>query len=373
MGEGNRHEAPVGESREEVLHVAAGVLGAGWPRRCARLRTAAGSLSAAVASPESLPGPPRTQEWARELARVDLARAREEVERAKAEGWMVLAFGTEAYPGPLTDLDDPPCALWVRGSVPAAPAVAVIGTRRATRIGLANAKTLASNLAAANVGVVSGLARGIDAAAHRGALEVGGATWAVLGSGLDRLYPPEHADLVAEMAASGGGVVTEYPPGSGPNREHFPARNRLIAALSRMVVVVEGASRSGALITARLALDLGRSVGALPGPAGAALAAAPHQLLREGAVLVESAREVLEELGLTPPAIRPVQVAGREVAALAALRVGSLDAEEVASACGWPIAAAISVLSGLVMRGLVREEAGGLYSLEPGGLPAHGG
>lgn len=369
MGEGNRLEAPVDESREEVLHVAAGVLGAGWPRRCARLRTAAGSLAAAVDSPDTLPGPARLQQWARDLARVDLASAREEIDRARDREWSLLAFGAEGYPDPLTDLDDPPCALWIRGSVPAMPAVAVIGTRRATRIGLANAKTLASNLAAANVGVVSGLARGIDAAAHRGAMEVGGATWAVLGSGLDRLYPPEHADLAAEMAASGGGVVTEYPPGSGPDREHFPARNRLIAALSRMVVVVEGGSRSGALITARLALDLGRSVGAVPGPAGAALAAAPHQLLREGALLVESASEVLEELGLTPPAVRPVHLAGREVAALAALRAGSLDAEEVASACGWPVAAAISVLSGLVMRGLVREEGGGSYSLEPGVPP----
>jgi DNA processing protein len=347
-------------------------MGGGWARRCARLRAAAGTLCAAVDSPETLTGLPRLKAWARELVGADLAGVHGEVERAEAAGWRLVTCGAEAYPRALSDLDDPPCALWIAGRGPADRAVAVVGTRRATRSGLANARGLAAGLAAAGLGVISGLARGIDGAAHRAALEAGGGTWGLLGSGLARPYPREHAGLVAEMVAAGGGVLSEYPPDTGPRREHFPARNRLIAALAAVVVVVEGAEQSGALITARLALELGRTVGAVPGPAGAALSAAPHQLLREGALLVESARDVLEEMGLTPPAVRLVHVAGRELAALAALSAGPLDAEEVSAACGWTVAAAVSVLGALVVQGLVREESGGLYSVEPGALPVEG-
>jgi len=189
--------------------------------------------------------------------------------------------------------------LHVRGRwpPPAGPRVAVVGSRRPTPYGEAVAERLASDLAAAGVVVVSGLARGIDAAAHRGALDGGGVTVAVLGTGVDVVYPAENSRLAAEIPERGGALVSEFADGTPPRRGHFPKRNWTMAALSDLVVVVEAAEGSGALITAEAALALSREVMAVPGSIFSPLSVGSHQLLRDGAGLVQNARDVLAALG----------------------------------------------------------------------------
>jgi DNA processing protein len=175
--------------------------------------------------------------------------------------------------------------------------VAIVGARRPTPYGEAVAERLAADLAAAGVVIVSGLARGIDAAAHRGALSVGGVTVAVLGTGVDVVYPAENATLAAELLAGGGALVSEFADGTPPRRGHFPKRNWTMAAISDLVVVVEAAEGSGALITAEAALALSREVMAVPGSVFSPLSVGTHQLLRDGAGLVQNARDVLAVLG----------------------------------------------------------------------------
>lgn len=241
-----------------------------------------------------------------------MAAARERTAAALADarraGFEPVVWQDPRYPPLVAEIHDPPPVLWVRGRTEAltAPAVALVGARAATVQALETARSLAAGLARRGVVVVSGLARGVDSAAHRGALEGGGATVGVLGSGGDRLYPPEHAGLAAEMSRRGA-VVTELAPGVGPLREHFPLRNRIISGLVRALVVVEAAERSGSLITARLALEQGRDVMAVPGPALGGRNRGAHALIRDGAKLVETPDDILEELpgwrpGLTAPA-----------------------------------------------------------------------
>jgi DNA processing protein len=208
----------------------------------------------------------------------------------------VLSPSTPAYPPLLAATARPP-ALWVRGQVTPedALAIAIVGSRRATPYGLATAEELAGDLASRGVTIVSGLARGIDAAAHRGALAAGGRTIAVLGSGIDTVYPPEHGEL-AESIERQGAVVSQFPPGTPPLRQHFPMRNAVIAGLALGVVVVEAAEQSGALITARLAADLGREVYAVPGRVSSAQSRGAHGLLRDGARLVGEWGDVVQEL-----------------------------------------------------------------------------
>lgn len=215
-----------------------------------------------------------------------------------------LIFGAPGYPPLLGEIPDPPPLIWVSGD-PAAllgTGVAVVGSRAASPLSLEVASTMAQELAAAGLVVVSGLARGIDAAAHEGAL-AGGRTVAVLGSGLDRMYPPEHAALARRISATGA-LVSELPPGIPPRKDHFPRRNRLISGLCRAVVVIEASLRSGSLITARLALDQGRDVMAVPGPVLGNRHRGANALIRDGAPLVECAADVLELLGLTAGAQR---------------------------------------------------------------------
>ncbi|HTL14091.1 MAG TPA: DNA-processing protein DprA [Thermomonas sp.] len=209
----------------------------------------------------------------------------------------LLGWRDPGYPPLLRRIASPPPMLFVAGDPGLLwrPAVAVVGSRAATAGGRANAAAFARALAAAGLCVASGLAAGIDAAAHAAALEVGGATVAVLGTGPDVPYPPRHRPLLDRVAAHGA-VVSEHPPGTGPLRQHFPSRNRILAGLSLGVLVVEAAERSGALITARLAGDAGREVFALPGSIHNPMARGCHRLLREGAVLVEGPAEVLEAL-----------------------------------------------------------------------------
>jgi DNA processing protein len=204
---------------------------------------------------------------------------------------------TPDYPALLARIADPPRRLWLRGDprALAAPCVAIVGSRAASPYGVRVAEQLAADLARAGVTVVSGLARGIDSAAHRGALSTG-RTVAMLGSGVDVIYPAEHDELALRILEAHGALVSELPPGSPPRRGNFPRRNRLISGVSLAVVVVEASTRSGSLQTARFALEQGREVLAVPGPILGERFRGSHGLLRDGAKLVESASDILEEL-----------------------------------------------------------------------------
>lgn len=217
-------------------------------------------------------------------------------------GMSCVYLGTHEYPPLLAEIPDPPDCLWTRGdrAILSRVAVAVVGARAASRDGLAIAAQLGADLARAGVVVVSGLARGIDAAAHSGALDAGGTTVAVLGTGIDLVYPTENRELHDRIAAAGL-LVTEFPPGSPPEAFHFPRRNRIISGLSKAVVIVEAREKSGSLITARLAADQGRDVMAVPGPSLYGQNKGSHALLRDGAKLVESAVDILQELGIASP------------------------------------------------------------------------
>jgi DNA processing protein len=219
---------------------------------------------------------------------------------AKRAGWRWLVPGDRDYPPALAHTADPPLGLFVRGELRPGPVVAVVGSRRATPYGRQVARALGEELARAGVIVASGMARGIDAAAHEGALAAGGPTWAVWGAGPDNVYPPEHRELALAIATHGA-LITEYLPGAEPRKHHFPERNRVLAGLASAVVVVEAAARSGALITARLALDEGREVLAVPGSILSELSVGPNTLLRLGARPLLTPRDVLEAIGCEPP------------------------------------------------------------------------
>ena len=209
----------------------------------------------------------------------------------------LLELGDAGYPANLREISTPPERLYVRGTMTEddALAVAIVGSRTATSYGLAVAERLAAELAGRGITVVSGLARGIDSAAHRGALRVGGRTLAVLGSGVDVIYPPENRRLAREIEGHGA-LISQFAPGTRPLAGHFPARNRVIAGLSLGVVVVEAAERSGALITAGLAGELGREVMAVPGPVTSLQSVGAHRLIQDGAALVMSGEDVISQL-----------------------------------------------------------------------------
>jgi DNA processing protein len=206
----------------------------------------------------------------------------------------VVALSDPDYPARLKQIHDPPARLYVDGQLPAEPMIAIVGSRHATPYGRRTAHRLARELSDAGVVVVSGLARGIDAAAHRGALEGATPTVAVMATGLDRIYPPEHAEL-AQAIATAGAVITEAEEGTLPLPGRFPVRNRIISGLSLGVLVVEAAERSGALITARMAAEQGRDVFCVPGSIENPLAVGSHQLLKDGAKLVQTVEDVLDE------------------------------------------------------------------------------
>lgn len=215
-----------------------------------------------------------------------------------------LERAAAGFPERLRPIPSPPRQLWVRGNAEclpgwSIPSVAVVGSRHATREGLALAHRITSDLARAGIIIVSGLARGIDSVAHRATLEANGLTIAVLGSGLDRIYPPEHGSLAAEVAESGA-VVTEYPPAMAPHAGTFPMRNRLISGLADAVVIVEAPERSGTLITASAALDQGKDVMVVPGRVSGGRNRGGHLLIRDGATLVESADDILQAMTWDP-------------------------------------------------------------------------
>ena len=287
---------------------------------------------------------------------------------AGRRGQTAVGLGDPNYPAPLAEIPDPPPVLWVRGSVEMLRwprMVALVGARAATPGGLVLAAHLAAGLAEAGVVVVSGLARGIDSAAHRAAIDRGGASIGVLGSSLDRLYPAEHRDL-AEALAGQGAVVSEHVPGTPPLPFHFPLRNRIISGLSSAVVVVEASEKSGSLITAMAAAEQGREVMAVPGPVGPGRHRGGHALLRDGATLVEGPDDVLAALAWLPPDARP----GRSRSALEPALARELGLEpsaadfsvdEVAVATGWPMARVNARLATLEIEGRIQRIGGGRF------------
>jgi DNA processing protein len=276
----------------------------------------------------------------------------------------VVTAREPAYPPALLAIADPPAAIWVSGqrNCLQPPGVAIVGSRAGTSYALDVAEQLAADLAARGVTIVSGLARGVDSAAHRGALSAGGTTIAVVGCGADVVYPAEHAALTRDIIRTGA-VVSELLPGTEPRPHFFPRRNRIISGLVRAVVVVEAGEQSGSLITARCALDQGRDVMAVPGNVLSGRNRGGHALLKDGARLVESADDVLEELGIaTGSGVSPVHGTATDDPLLAALTPGEpVDLEEIAARSAWPIGRILPHLLELELLGRVRREPGGRF------------
>lgn len=283
----------------------------------------------------------------------------------------LLTLGDAAYPPLLLQTADPPLLLYVQGRVEAlsARSLAVVGSRQATAQGLDTTRDFAAALCGGGLAVVSGLAQGIDAAAHEGALAAGGLTVAVVGTGLDRVYPPRHHDL-AQRVARQGALVSEFAPGMPPLPANFPQRNRIIAGLSLGTLVVEAALQSGSLITARLAAEAGREVFAVPGSIHAPQSRGCHALLRLGAKLVECTADILEELGPRPapaPAQARLPLDGAtdaEAAAdplLQAMGTGPVTLDALLARTGAPVATLAAQLLELELAGHVARLPGGLY------------
>jgi DNA processing protein len=291
-------------------------------------------------------------------------------------GWVELTPDDPRYPAQLAAVPGCPSVLYVSGdpAVLAMPQIAIVGSRAATAAGRETAFEFAGALAAAGLAVTSGLAIGIDAAAHRGALAAGGITIAVCGTGLDRVYPAQNAPLAAAIAAQGA-LVSEFPPGTPPLALNFPQRNRLMSGLSRGVLVIEAAARSGSLITARLAGEQGRDVLAVPGSIHNALARGCHRLIKEGAALIETPDDVLAALGFSPVALPAKNVSGAPDVAenapdrldsgaemlLNALGFGPADLDRLLERTGLAAHAVVSTLQMLELAGRVETLAGGRY------------
>ena len=287
-------------------------------------------------------------------------------------GNYILTLADAAYPQTLLQTADPPSLLYAKGRIELlnAPALAIVGARSATPQGVANAEAFARVLSEAGLTIVSGLALGVDAAAHRGALEGPGSTVAVVGTGADRIYPARNASL-ARRIAEAGVIVSEFPLGTPPATYNFPRRNRLISGLARGVLVVEAAVDSGSLITARQAAEQGREVFAIPGSIHSPLAKGCHRLIKQGAKLVESAQDVLEELRWTrlssPPAGEaapdgPVGEGGEEDAALLGqMGFDPVDPDTLAARAGLTADALFAILTVLELDGRIARLPGGRF------------
>lgn len=281
------------------------------------------------------------------------------------KGAEVITFCDPRYPPLLKRIYDPPCLLYVKGRPydGSLPAVAIVGTRRPSHYGLKMAETIGRDLASCGVTVVSGMARGCDAAAHRGALSAGGFTVAVLGTGIDLAYPKENAGLYDRIAAEGL-LISEYPISTPPVPRNFPRRNRIISGLSHGVLVVEAPLRSGSLMTARLALDYNREVFAVPGQAMSPKSAGGNSLIKDGAALIENAADVMEALSLIyEPPKEEGKGAGPAFAAdertvWKTLAVDAIHIDDIAERTGFPVTKVSALLLGLELRGLVGQMPG---------------
>jgi DNA processing protein len=330
------------------------------PVRLGRLRDRFGSLELAWTANER-----ELNDVLDERTRRAVVAARSQVEpdvlmeRISRTGAEVVTVLEDAYPRILREIPGPPPVLYYRGSLPTqeVPTVAIVGTRRATSYGREATGRIASELAAAGVAVVSGLAKGIDGYAHRAALDAGGRTIAVLASGVDIVYPPEHRQL-SERIVESGALISDYPPGTKPDAPNFPARNRIISGLSLATVVVEAPARSGALITVGFAADQGRDVYAVPGSILSAASEGTNRLLRQGATPLTCAADLLDDLRLAPAASNePEQIAfpmsdeERSIYALVTAEPQHID--ELAYSAGLTISAASALITMLELKGLV--------------------
>jgi DNA processing protein len=365
-------EMPIDETRAWLALLRAPGLGAAVVRELVGRHGNAASVQAAAAREARVSAEARA--W---LAAPDEATIERDLAWLAAPDHYLIVATSEDFPALLRDAANPPAALFVAGD-PAclwSAQIAIVGARSASAGGLANARAFAKTFAQVGNTVTSGLAEGVDGAAHEGALEGGGKTIAVLGTGPDLVYPRQHRDL-AERIAAHGALVSEFPPGTPGKPENFPRRNRLIAGLSLGTLVVEAGLNSGSLITARLASDAGREVFALPGSIHSPLARGCHKLIRDGAKLVETAEEVIEELrglgGLLAEGLRrrldapsapvPVSAAAQRDPDYQRL-LGALDAEpaaldELVGRTGLPAAALSSMLLVLELDGAVAAENG---------------
>ncbi|SET31462.1 DNA-processing protein DprA [Marinobacter segnicrescens] len=323
----------------------------------------------------------------RDLAYPPLAGVARVFSSCQQKSIRLVGWGEPEYPEPLRHIQDAPAVLYVRGRVEllSRPQLAIVGSRNATRAGLDHAWQFAAALAGKGYGVTSGLAQGVDGAAHAGALSAGGDTVAVVGTGADVIYPRGHGELTRKIIEQGV-LVSEFPPGTGPKSGHFPKRNRIISGLSRGILVIEAGLRSGSLITARLALEQGREVFAIPGSIHNPLARGCHSLIRQGARLVETVEDIEEELTawwnepVTPkprpackppavvpdffaaePAAAPVpdHLAEREIAVLQALGYDPRSTDQLCTATGLPADQLLQSLLLLEMEGLVESAPGG--------------
>ncbi|WJW75619.1 DNA-processing protein DprA [Thiohalobacter sp. IOR34] len=330
-----------------------------------------------LASPaELLAGPPAElpPELREALRRSDPGAAEADLRWREAPGRHILTLHDPAYPALLKEIPDPPPLLFVQGDPGwlSAPQLAVVGSRNPTAGGIQTARDFAACLARTGLLITSGLALGIDSAAHRGALQAGGATLAVTGTGPDRVYPARNRELAHSIAGQGA-LVTEFPPGTGPRPENFPRRNRIISGLSLGTLVVEAAPRSGSLITARLATEQGREVFAIPGSIHNPLARGCHALLRQGAKLVETAADILEELGplagtlqasATAAETAPQRDAGLsddQQALLESLGYDPVSVDQLVERSGLTAEAVSSMLLILELDGYVSALSGGRY------------
>jgi DNA processing protein len=361
----SRGAAMVGHDAWVALGLVQGLM----PRRAFALAERLGGPEALLdASPAQLRALDVPDALAARIAGARAQGAREQQALGRL-GAHTIGWSDPAYPTRLREIAEPPLALAVRGGFePDEPAVAIVGARRAGEYGRRIAHELAVGMAQAGITVVSGLAAGIDGAAHRGAIDGGGRTIAVMATGIDAVYPGWHRALAQDVAARGA-LVTEFPIGTPPLKQHFPRRNRIVAGLSLGVVVIEAAEQSGSLISARLALEQGREVFAVPGQIDRPGSAGPHRLLRDGAKLVTCVDDILEELGHLPAAA-PDQRGGTiraaaelklndiEHAVLQAIDPGGSMLDDVAAACGLPIHRVLSTVSVLESRRLVRKVGG---------------
>lgn len=305
-----------------------------------------------------------------------LARRRDRIDpageaaRLNSRGITFACHTDPYYPENLLQIYDPPPVVFLRGQIKMADSlsIAIVGSRRPSPYGLAVAEKLATDLAAVGITIVSGLARGIDTQAHRGALAGNGRTLAVLGCGLDVVYPRENAKLM-EQIVERGAVISEFPPASPPEAWHFPVRNRIISGLTRGTVVVEASEKSGALITADFALEQGRDVMAVPGNVANPLSRGPHRLIKQGARLVEGASDILDEMGLEK--LFPVPEAGQEgkmkmsseeQALYSLLSLDPVSLDELISKSGFTPQRVMAALMYLEIKGLTRQLPGKFYT-----------
>ena len=294
---------------------------------------------------------------------------RDQVTKARDTSVSLLSYWDSEYPRALKQIFNPPALIFIRGNLPSADriCVAVVGTRRPTSYGKSVAETLSRDLSCRRLCVVSGLARGIDTWAHRGALKGEGGTIAFLGSGVDVVYPPENARLVQQIVQNGA-LVSEFPLGTRPAPAHFPRRNRLISGMSMGTVVVEAGEKSGALITAYLAMEQGREVFAVPGEVSSHRSRGPHKLLKEGAKLVETVEDVLSEIsgyedtkGSSEMHKSPVQLSSQERVVWNHLSDKPAHIDLIASAAGVSTPSVMALLLSMELKDCVRQLPGMLF------------